>query len=61
MFAMAGAYAEAIFGKGVFLQELARLRKVLRSLGYAEAHLQNVLPSTLGHLLLENGARAWRA
>lgn len=55
IFAMAGTYAEAIFGSGVFLQELARLRKVLRSLGYAEAHLQNVLPSTLGHLLLENG------
>jgi integrase len=55
IFAMAGTYAEAIFGSGVFLQELSRLRKVLRSLGYAEAHLQNVLPSTLGHLLLENG------
>ena len=55
IFAMAGTYAEAIFGTGVFLHELARLRKVLRSLGYAEAHLQNVLPSTLGHLLLENG------
>ena len=55
IFAMAGTYAEAIFGSGVFLNELARLRRVLRSLGYAEAHLQNVLPSTLGHLLLENG------
>jgi hypothetical protein len=55
IFAMAGTYAEAIFGSGLFLQELARLGKVLRSLGYAEAHLQNVLPSTLGHLLLENG------
>lgn len=53
--AMAGTYAEAIFGTGVFLHELARLRKVLRSLGYAEAHLQNVLQSTLGHLMLENG------
>ena len=55
MFAKAGTYAEAIFGSGVFLHELVRLRRVLRCLGYAEAHLRNVLPSTLGHLLLENG------
>ena len=55
MFAMAGLYAETIFGSGIFQQELRRLRKVLRSLGYAEAHLQNVLPATLGHLMLENG------
>jgi len=55
MFAKPGLYAEAIFGCGLFLRELSRLSKVLRSLGYAEVHLKNVLPATLGHLLLENG------
>jgi hypothetical protein len=55
MFGNAGIYAEAIFGSVVFHQELGRLRSVLQSLGYAQAPLHAVLPSLLGHLMLENG------
>ena len=55
MFGSAGIYAEATFGFAVFHQELDRLRNVLQSLGYAQAPLRDVLPSLLGHLMLENG------
>jgi integrase len=55
MFGNAGIYAEAIFGSAVFHRELDRLRSVLQSLGYAQAPLHGVLPSLLGHLMLENG------
>ena len=47
MFGNAGIYAEAIFGSAVSHEQLDRLRRVLQSLGYAQAPLHRVLPSLL--------------
>lgn len=48
-------YAQAIFGKAFFHQELNRLLEVLVSLGYSRRSQEMFLSAVLGMLMLENG------
>lgn len=50
-----GLYARAIYGSDIFWREHGRLMTALSSLGYSGQHLEIVLTSVLGHLMLENG------